>query len=71
MKNLECHLKTFSHKQLLHKLDKLEEENVTLLKFRLNIQFPPNGSICEHHKLKYLDYFTLLQKKCCDPFKKT
>lgn len=30
----------------------------------------PNGSICHHHKNKYLEYFSRNFTKCCDPYKR-
>lgn len=70
----ECHLETYSDNKLLHNLSELSEENIYLLKLRLQdeqfFEQISDGKICHYHKLRFLDYFSSYKYKCCDPLKK-
>lgn len=70
----ECHLETYSENKILYNLSELSEENILLLKLRLqDEEFQEQiseGKICHHHKLRYLDYFSQYKYKCFDPFGK-
>lgn len=68
----ECHKTTFSNTQCFHYFKDLKEEDILLLKYRLsNYQLSDQmikEKICDFHKLKFLDYYTSVKRKCCDPF---
>lgn len=67
----ECHLSSYTQKKCIHKLESVPEEDTSLLKFRIDdYHRVSKGTICEHHKKLYLDYFSSFKYKCCDPFKK-
>lgn len=66
----DCHLTYFSNKKCLHDIQNLSSNEYALLSYRINNMSSEtrNGSICNHHKCHYLDYFSRRYKKCCDPF---
>ncbi|KAL7296742.1 hypothetical protein TKK_0010153 [Trichogramma kaykai] len=66
--NSLCHLKTYNAKKVLHKLEDLLPEKISLLIYRIeNFYSIENGTICEHHYNTYITYFSNLSNKCCDP----
>lgn len=67
----DCHSKTFSTNQLLHPLDTLTPEEKELLHLRIDEFHPSNeGTICDFHKLKYLEYYSKNVRYCFDPLTK-
>lgn len=66
--NSLCHLKTYNAKRVLHKLEDLPPEQISLFIYRIeNFYSIENGTICEHHHNTYITYFSNLSNKCCDP----
>lgn len=63
-----CHLDTLTSKNELLNVTDLHSEEKLLLKFRFKDFQVDEGSICLHHKLEYLDYYSRRFKICCDPF---
>ena len=50
-------------------IEELSAEDQCLLKNRCEIDtFEATSTICLHHKKIYLDLYSSLQKKCCNPF---
>ena len=69
--NTECHLTHYSSNKLLHKLQSLSIEEISLLKYRIEgFHEISEGTICDHHAKIYLTLFTSLKRKCCNPFAK-
>lgn len=59
----ECHLKSLSKKTCLHNLKDLPSDNLILLEYRVQtFTKESQGFICDHHKVKYLDYYSSLQR---------
>ena len=51
------------------RIDDLSSDDLNLLKHRTDIsEIVPDSTICFHHKKIYLDLYSSLQRKCCNPF---
>ena len=60
--------KTFSTNDALFSLDELHFSDLYLLQCRIDgFNKISTGVICNHHRKKYLDYYSTYQDKCCDP----
>lgn len=69
--NTQCHLKTFTNENSLYKLESLSDNDIELLKYRLDDYHKiVIENICEHHKCAWLSYYSNFLRYCCDPFKK-
>lgn len=63
-----CHLLTYVRKKDVKSIESLTENDLTLLKLRIESS---DGlkTICLHHQSMYLQKYEFLQKVCCDPLK--
>ena len=69
--NTECHLTHYSSNKLLHKLQSLSIEEISLLKYRIEgFHEISEGTICDHYAKVYLTLYTSLKRKCCNSFAK-
>ena len=62
------HKDDFTQWPCLFKAEKIEEEELRLVKFRS--AFCDLNTICHHHKIKCLQRFEKNQIHCCDPFRR-
>ena len=67
--NSECNLSSYTEKVEMYFYEGLTEEEKYLFLARTTIPEKDMHSVCLHHKLRYLDYFSSFEVKCCDPFK--
>lgn len=71
-KSDDCHSTSYSKSKDIYNLNTFTWTDKELLRYRVNNFLPSdNDTICNHHKCKYLDYYTeKYGRNCCDPFKK-
>lgn len=66
-----CHLLDYTRSKGLKPVKILKPQDIELLSWRVpGSVFESNLSICLHHEQKFLIRYSLLQKKCFDPFQK-
>ena len=67
----DCHSTVFTNKTNLFNLEDFTSDDLLLLEYRVpNFKKESKGSICGHHKCKFLNYYESMQRKCCEPLQK-
>ena len=65
-----CHKTFYSRGKIgLLQASQLLKEDIELVIWRTGIHMKTFNTICLHHRVQYLDKFTILNPFCCDPFR--
>ena len=63
----KCYKDDFTRRLCLFKAEEIEEGELRLIKYRSGLYYL--NTICDHHKIKYLQRSEKNQIHCCDPFR--